>query len=103
VLRVDRVERLAAVARRLARQGAFGATPELARLAGCAPADLALVLPALGYRAVVEESGITFHAQRRHANTAKSGQVSRSRRGRHRERERADGPFAKLRELQRAR
>src|SRR5690606_16119262 len=34
VMRVDRLERLAANVRRLARQGAFSATPELAVLAG---------------------------------------------------------------------
>jgi hypothetical protein len=73
------------------------------RLVGCAPADLARVLPALGYRAVVEESGVTFHTQRRRADAAKPGQASRSRHKRQRAREQADGPFAKLRELQRAR
>src|SRR6185312_3584468 len=48
VLRVDRVERLAAAARRLARQGPFGATPALAALAGCPVSALAAVLASLG-------------------------------------------------------
>ncbi len=48
VLRVDRLERLAAAARRLARGGAFVAGAEIAALAGCSIAELAVVLPALG-------------------------------------------------------
>ncbi len=39
-VRVDRVERLAAAARRLARQGAFAATPDLAAAAGVSIDDL---------------------------------------------------------------
>ena len=100
VLRVDRVERLAAAARRLARQGAFAATPELAQLAGASLADLASMLPALGYRAAVDESGVTFHA--RPARAKRHGKPARRRR-RGREEPREDGPFAKLKELRLAR
>jgi len=101
VLRVDRVERLAAAARRLARQGPFGATPVLAQLAGCSPDELAALLPALGYRAVLGEGGITFHARlRRSENHPKA---PRRRRRRRAEQPQADGPFAKLRALRLAR
>jgi ATP-dependent RNA helicase SUPV3L1/SUV3 len=101
VLRVDRVERLAAATRRLARQGPFAATPMLAGLAGCSAEALPAVLTALGYRAVSAEDGaVSFHARgRRH-----SGQRSRPERHRGRRNEmEIDGPFAKLRELRLAR
>ncbi|HEX7970504.1 MAG TPA: disulfide oxidoreductase, partial [Stellaceae bacterium] len=66
VLRIDRVERLAATARRVARQGPFGATPALAALAGCAVDALAAMLPELGYRAMLAENGaVSFHARKR--------------------------------------
>jgi len=91
VLRVDRLEQLAAAARKLARQGPFAATPALASLAGADAAGLAMILPSLGYRAVHENGAVTFHAH-----------------GVRRRRERvrgvaADGPFAKLKELRLAR
>src|SRR6185437_2194722 len=65
VLRVDRLERLAAAARRLARRGAFAPDAALATLAGVAPDELTALLPALGYRAVVEAGGVTFVARPR--------------------------------------
>jgi ATP-dependent RNA helicase SUPV3L1/SUV3 len=89
VLRVDRVERLAATARRLARQGPFAATPALAALAGTTTEALTGVLTALGYRAALGHSGTTFHSRR----PRKSPQGGAPRQA-------ADGPFAKLRELQ---
>ncbi|BBK44632.1 hypothetical protein STVA_46520 [Allostella vacuolata] len=52
-LRVDRLEALAAMARRLARAGPFAATPQLASMADARLADLPGMLAALGYRAVV--------------------------------------------------
>ncbi len=92
-LRVDRVETVLAVLRRLSRQGPFGTTPELARLAGAPPEALPAMLAALGYRAVADADGrIVFHAPPRHA-----GKRLRPRRQRHGEG--ADHPFAKLREL----
>jgi ATP-dependent RNA helicase SUPV3L1/SUV3 len=93
VLRVDRVERLAAAARRLTRQGGFPPTPELAAIAGSALADLVAFLPALGYRAIVEESGITFVTPQR-----RSAAVPMKRRAAS-----EDHPFAKLRSLRVAR
>jgi ATP-dependent RNA helicase SUPV3L1/SUV3 len=104
VLRVDRIERLAAAARRLARQGPFAATPALASLAGCAVEELAAVLPPLGYRAVLGEGGITFHARPRRAERPSDDKPGKRRRARRKpEAAAADGPFAKLRELRLAR
>ena len=98
-LRVDRVERLAAAARRLARQGPFAPTPDLAALAGAGIAELTQLMPALGYRAIVEEGGVTFLARRRPGQKpAKApGQRKRARRVAD------DHPFAKLRQLRLAR
>jgi len=91
VLRLDRVERLTARARALARQGAFAALPELAYLAGCAAADLPGVLAGLGYRAANPGGqGIIFRAR---APARRSGAKPGSQ----------DGPFAKLKELTLAR
>ena len=101
VLRADRVERLAAAARRLARKGAFAATPDLAELAGAAIEDLAQMLPALGYRAVLGEGGVSFHARPRRAGRTRPGERARQRRDE--APEAADGPFAKLKELRLAR
>jgi ATP-dependent RNA helicase SUPV3L1/SUV3 len=83
-LRLDRIERLAAAARRLARQGSFAPTAELATLAGVRQDDLAGLLPALGYKAVVDEQGTRFvtRAPRRNGRKAKP--------------EPAQGPFAAL-------
>jgi ATP-dependent RNA helicase SUPV3L1/SUV3 len=90
-LRLDRVERLAARVRALARQGAFAASPELASLAGCAAADLPGVLAALGYRSFNPGGqGIIFRAR---APSRRSGAKPGPR----------DGPFAKLKELTLAR
>ncbi len=94
VLRVDRLETLAARLRHLARQGGFAATPELAALAHCGTDELAAVLPILGYRATRRAGDARFEARRRPA------------RHRRRERRRArpsdnsgSSPFAKLKEL----
>jgi ATP-dependent RNA helicase SUPV3L1/SUV3 len=85
VLRVDKVERLAAAARRLSRQGPFASTPELTQLAGASRVDLAAMLTSLSYRAVHDESGVTFHAKRPARKTAARQQEPH-----------ADSPFAKL-------
>ena len=93
VLRVDRLERLAAAARRLARQGTFAATEELAALAGAPAAELAAMLASLGYRATLGENGAAlFHARRHRAGGAHAKQ-------RRRARPHKDSPFAKLKEL----
>ncbi|MCC7271652.1 MAG: disulfide oxidoreductase [Alphaproteobacteria bacterium] len=64
-LRVDRLEALAAAARRLAQAGPFVATPALAGLADSRLADLPGMLADLGYRAVVEGETTTFVAASR--------------------------------------
>jgi ATP-dependent RNA helicase SUPV3L1/SUV3 len=101
VLRIDRVERLAAAARRLARQGPFGATPALATLAGCAVEALAAVLPALGYRVVPGSDGLpSFHTRKRGRERGRYGKSDARHERRRDTREPAEAsPFAKLREL----
>jgi ATP-dependent RNA helicase SUPV3L1/SUV3 len=61
-LRADRMEALAAAARRLARQGAFAATPALAAAAGLPLKVVPEALAALGYRHQAGEGGGTFAA-----------------------------------------
>jgi ATP-dependent RNA helicase SUPV3L1/SUV3 len=106
VLRIDRVERLAAAARRLARQGPFGATPALATLAGCAVDALAPVLASLGYRVVPGSNGApSFHTRKRGRERSRYGKAPLPRHARRRGK---DGdaeasPFAKLKELRLAR
>jgi ATP-dependent RNA helicase SUPV3L1/SUV3 len=94
-LRVDRVESLLAATRRLGRQGPFGPTPELARVAGAPVEDLPRMLGLLGYRAVADAHGeIIFHGRPRQGKRARP----ESRRQPHAEAER-DNPFAKLQAL----
>ncbi len=91
-LRPDRLERLAAAARRLARQGPFPAGAELAAIGGVEPRALPRLLAGLGYRTVIDAGGETLvtRPQRRRETT------ERSRRGQ----QTGEGhPFAKLREL----
>ena len=89
-VRADRLERLAATARRLARQGPFAVTPGLMSLAGCNAEELAEMLPALGYRRVQQDDEIRFAPRRRR----KSEQRKRVPGGMH-----EPSPFAKLRNL----
>ncbi len=87
-LRADRVERLAATARQLARLGPFTADDRLAAIAGVETAVLRRVLTALGYRAVISGGLETFVARpRRRRDT---GAVRPPGEGH---------PFAKLQEL----
>ncbi len=53
-MRVDRLDRLAAAASRLCREGPFGMPREFATLLGCSPAEGAAVLASIGY---VEREG----------------------------------------------
>jgi ATP-dependent RNA helicase SUPV3L1/SUV3 len=64
-LRPDRLERLAAGARRLAREGPFAADERLASIAGIEPGGLRPLLTALGYRAVIDGGTETFIARPR--------------------------------------
>jgi ATP-dependent RNA helicase SUPV3L1/SUV3 len=89
-LRPDRLERLAAATRRLARRGPVAAD-ELAAISGVRRPELRQLLVALGYRTVAEAGGESFVARPR----------NRRRGGNGRARLRIDEahPFAKLREL----
>jgi ATP-dependent RNA helicase SUPV3L1/SUV3 len=90
-LRPDRLERLAALARRLARSGPFVAGPELSAVAGVEPPLLSRVLAGLGYRMVVGGGRETYIARSRRRTDSK---------GIRRREPKGEGhPFAKLREL----
>jgi ATP-dependent RNA helicase SUPV3L1/SUV3 len=89
-VRPDRLERLAAAARARARAGHFAADPELAALAGVAPADLRGLLLALGFRAVIAGGEELF--------VARPGR-RRARPGHPRQNSVESHPFAKLKEL----
>jgi ATP-dependent RNA helicase SUPV3L1/SUV3 len=91
-LRPDRLERLAAAARRLARGGPFVPAPELAGIAGVEPTALVGLLAALGYRAVIIGGEETFipSARRRRATDKAHRRRAPAQEGH---------PFAKLREL----
>jgi ATP-dependent RNA helicase SUPV3L1/SUV3 len=90
-LRPDRLERLAAAARRLARHGPFSVGAELAAIAGVEPPALRRLLLALGYRAVIAAGQETFVARPR-----RQREINKSRRPL----PPGEGhPFAKLKEL----
>jgi hypothetical protein len=90
-LRPDRVERVAAAARRLARRGAFAADERLASIAGVEPGALRSLLTALGYRAVIDAGAEIFVARPRRRREAIDRSQPRPAREGH--------PFAKLQEL----
>jgi ATP-dependent RNA helicase SUPV3L1/SUV3 len=91
-LRPDRLERLAAVARRLARAGPFPVRAELAATAGVALPRLRRLLRGLGYRPVFEAGEEVFIARPRRRREIRRTEQLRGSAG--------DGhPFAKLREL----
>jgi ATP-dependent RNA helicase SUPV3L1/SUV3 len=98
-VRVDIVERLAARAFSLSRQGEFAVVPELLTLVGCGGQDMAGVLSALGYQAIVGETAVTFRPAKRGKG---DGQIRR-RRGARTDRADADSPFAELRALRSSR
>jgi ATP-dependent RNA helicase SUPV3L1/SUV3 len=109
-----RAEALAAETRRLARQGAFSATPALRRLAGGSIEDLVGVLLALGFRSKEGPAGIGFaaaSASRAHrhrvrpavgkgskgnADAAVARAKAKPGRPRHAQRQATDSPFAVL-------
>jgi ATP-dependent RNA helicase SUPV3L1/SUV3 len=90
-LRADRLERLAAAARRLARQGPFAADERLASIGGVEPDGLRPLLTALGYRAVIAAGAETFVARPRRRRDPIDRSGPRPAREGH--------PFAKLQEL----
>ncbi|HLF59261.1 MAG TPA: helicase-related protein [Alphaproteobacteria bacterium] len=94
-IRFDAVERLLREALRLARQGPFVATPALCAIAKCNADDLVPVLTDLGFVAAADPSGVSFRLRPRREKSRKG----KSRVRRPTEPARADGPFAKLRDL----
>jgi len=68
VVRLDRLERAAAVLSRLSRAGPFAPPAELAGILGCRPEELAAVLAALGYD---ERDGRFERRARRRAEAAR--------------------------------
>jgi hypothetical protein len=90
-LRPDRLERVVAAARRLARLGTFSADDKLAAASGVERLALRRLLVALGYRAVIRAGEEKFSGPRRgQRDLIKS---------RHRPSAAEGHPFAKLREL----
>jgi ATP-dependent RNA helicase SUPV3L1/SUV3 len=93
VLRPDRLERLAAAARRLARRGPFTAAAARAAIADLEPAALRRLVVALGYRAVITGGEETFVARPRRRRSADKSRRRQALGG-------GEGhPFARLREL----
>lgn len=90
-LRPDRLERVAAAARRLARSGSFSADDKLAAVSGVERPALLRLLAALGYRAVIRAGEKKFSGPRRGRRDPIKSRYRPSA---------AEGhPFAKLREL----
>jgi ATP-dependent RNA helicase SUPV3L1/SUV3 len=90
-LRPDRLERLAAAARRAARQGPFAADAALAAAAGVNPPALPALLEGLGYRSVRDGASVRILAPaRRRRRPAAARRPAMAREGH---------PFAKLRDL----
>ena len=94
-IRIDAVERLLREALRLARQGAFVATPALCGVAKCSADDLVPVLTDLGFVAAADPSGVSFRLRPRRDKSRKGKSRVRAARIR----ADADSPFAKLRDL----
>jgi ATP-dependent RNA helicase SUPV3L1/SUV3 len=91
-IRPDRLERLAAAVRRLARGGPFAPVPEVVAIAGVELKALRGLLAALGYRAVITAGEETFMPSARRRRAMDKGQRRRA--------PAEEGhPFAKLREL----
>jgi ATP-dependent RNA helicase SUPV3L1/SUV3 len=94
-IRLDAAERLAAAARKRARQGQFQGDAGLAALAGCEGSALGSVLRGLGYHGTEADGKIVFRQKKRNGGNG---------RARHAENRAAkkfnpESPFAKLRDL----
>ncbi len=98
-VRIDIVERLAARAFKMARDGDFDALPDLLSLAGCTLPEIAGILSALGYRAVAGDRagghGMTFSRAKKQRSRTKEAERRRARGAA----AAADSPFAGLRGL----
>ena len=101
VIRVDILDRLAIRLRRAAKNGPFAMTPEMINPAGLTASDAIAVFSELGYAAQGAEDATQFvrrNRKRSSVNATDDGTTTGKRR--HRPRDPADSPFAKLRELQ---
>lgn len=65
-IRIDLLERLAARAAALSRQGPFAAPPELETWIGCSRAELPAILADIGFRAESTAEGVRFCRRPRH-------------------------------------
>jgi ATP-dependent RNA helicase SUPV3L1/SUV3 len=77
-IRVDRLERLALMARKRSAQGPFAVTPEMARLVGCKPHELGPILGNLGYASIDSEEGPMFSAVRVSRRTIRKRRANRT-------------------------
>jgi ATP-dependent RNA helicase SUPV3L1/SUV3 len=94
-IRVDMVERVAAKAWSLSRNGPFAAGPELLSLVACTSEEMARVLKMLGYRAGGDGDAVRFSPEPRRGK----GPGGPGKRSRKTADEDMNSPFAKLREL----
>ena len=94
-----RAEALAALARKLARQGSFSPTRELRRLVGGSVDDLIGALLSLGFHTEDGPDGVGFAPSRRRRAKTSAAKGAGKRRGQGRKGADAQSPFAKLRDL----
>ncbi len=86
-VRLDILERVAALAARRERDGLIEADSDFSAIAGCKAADLPMILDVLGYRAERSTTGLCFRRRK-----SRSGHEPRHPAA-------AESPFAKLKEL----
>ena len=98
-LACSRAEALAALARKLARQGSFSVTRDLRRLVGGSVDDLVGALLSLGFRTEDGPDGVGFAPSRRGRATRRTARDARGRERKDRKGALAESPFAKLRDL----
>jgi len=95
-VRIDRLEKLADVVRKLARQGSFTPTPALLSIVGCGASEIGEILAFLGYRSASDGDGTAYAARPRGAKGAARRSRSKGKRG---PRTNPDSPFAGLSDL----
>ncbi len=103
-LRCDRVEKLSAALRKVAKQGPFEETEALTALAGCSGSAFASVLSRLGFRGDPAEDGVVYKPKSRPNRQGKPGNKPAPRRAKAKSRKKAPdvdpgSPFAALRDL----
>jgi ATP-dependent RNA helicase SUPV3L1/SUV3 len=113
-LRIDMVERVAAKAWTLAKQGGkggFAVSPDLLSLAGCAPSDMPAILRGIGFKGREVDGDLRFRPAGPSTETGQAGKTrGRSAKGKVKSTTRSGGgapaakidphsPFAKLKDL----